>query len=274
LKQHDKPTIIQSDEEREIYSILCRRFLAPKFILFQTTIYPLSALSSYLETDYPGVYDKFNIGYDINIMRSIGAGHEEPYAFSLFLGNILLLSYVKTDKKKQTQLKQSGSALAGLVFSTGNHQICDNIYLNDPWYQFELMLVGKLNEHQVRRMSWNFRLGVKYHKNNLIRDVIILSLEKNNTDWRPTGFSLFKNSIFKYKAYIPVSFSDNPPFSVYQLFSYGKKVPVTLFKKKVFLILAGGVCWDWVYRYDRNLKEFENKPSGHLTWLIQPNIEF
>jgi len=274
LKRNERPTTIQSGDELDIYSRLGTRLYLPKFILFQTTFYQLSTLSSYLETNHPQIFNKFNTYYGLNIIRSIGAGYEEPYAFSLFLGNIILLSYDKSNKNKNELYKQSGSALAGFLLSTGNHQISDNIYINDQWYQYELMFVGDLKEQKIRKISWNFRLGIKYHSNRILRDIFLLAIERSHSTWQKTGFSLFKNSIFKYKSYVPTSFKDNPPPVVYQCFSYGKKIPINIFKKNIFLIIAGGVSWEWVYHYDRNTKKFESKPSGSLVWLFQPNIEF
>ncbi len=185
-----------------------------------------------------------------------------------------MLSYAADKGNKPKLQKQSGSAFAGFLVSTGNHQICDNIYLTDQWYQFELMLIGELKEKNIRKMSWNFRIGIKYHKNKIFRDVFVFAIERNHSIWQNTGFLLLKNSIFKYKAYVPTSVSDNPPLLVYHCFSYGKKIPVKLFNKKIFLILAGGIRWEWIYRYDSNLNDFESKPAGNLVWLFQPNIEF
>ncbi|HDP97584.1 MAG TPA: hypothetical protein ENN22_00160 [bacterium] len=272
LKKNNKPIIIDSGRESEIISLFSKNFLSPKFMLLQSTFYQLSALSSYLETDHPSIFNRFNTYFDINLIRSIGAGYKEPYAFTLFLGNSLFLSYNESDQPGKR--KQSGSALAGFAFNAGFHNILDNIYVTGFWYQPELVFVGKLHEPERRRISWDFRLGTKINRSHLVRDVIVFSVERNHSSYQPADWSFFDNSLLKYRLYIPTSFSDNPPWSTYQYFIYAKKFPIKLFGKTRFVVIGGGICWEWIYHYDRQLKQFEAQPSGKITWLIQPNIEF
>jgi len=271
LKRHQPPVALQQGEEIDIYKKLGRQIFFPGYLLFQTTAYPLSALSSYLETDYLNSFNKFQLINDINILRSIGAGFEEPYAFSVFLGNILFLAYYDSYQAKR---KQSGSALAGFLITTGRHQIYNNIYIHDKWYQFELMLIGNLNEPRIRRLSWNFRVGAKLHENRLLRDVFTLSIERSHTDWRQSGWSFAKNSVIKYQGHFPMPNKEDKNPSASQLFSYGKKFPLSLFNKKVFIILSVGFRWERVRYYNHDLKQFDDTPSNQFIWIIQPNIEF
>jgi len=271
MKRLQKPVALQKGEEGEIYLRLGRRLIFPSYLLFQVTGYPLSALSSYLETDYYNTYNRFNIYSDLNILRSVGVGFEEPYAFSLFLGNVFFLAYRDSAANR---LKQSGSALAGFLISTGKHQIYNNIYLHDSWYQIELMLVGNLNEQKRRKILWNFRIGAKFHQNEFLRDMFTLSIERSHTDWRSTGWSLVKNSIFKYQAHLPIPSSEDKTPAASHLISYGKKFPINLFHRKVFLVLGFGMRWEWVRFYDHNLDRFDPDPKSQLIWLIQPNVEF
>lgn len=271
MKRRQQPVALERGEERQIYISLGQRLIFPSYLLFQITGYPLSALSSYLETDRFETYNRFNVNSDLNILRSIGVGFEEPYAFSLFLGNVLFLAYKDS---AENRLKQSGSALAGFLISSGKHQIYNNIYLHDNWFQIELMLIGNLNEPKRRKFSWNFRLGAKFHKNELLRDVFTLTTERSHTDWRSTGWSLLKNSIFKYQAHIPIPTSDDSTPAASHLITYGKKFPIHLFKRKMFFVLGFGLRWEWVRFYDHNQDQFDPDPKSQLIWLIQPNIEF
>ncbi|HEX9973224.1 MAG TPA: hypothetical protein VGD14_14225 [bacterium] len=271
IKRYQKPVVLTQGNEAEIYTRLGRQLLLPKYLLFQITGYPLSAISSFYETDRYVSYQKFAFFDDINILRSIGAGFEEPYAFSLFLGNVLLLAY---SDGAETKLRQSGSALAGFLISHGRHQIYNNIYLHDSWYQFELMLIGNLKEPNQRRISWNFRIGAKLHQNDFIRDTITMAIERNHTDWQFKGWSLAKNSVLKYAAHFPSPTPTNRMPSTSQLFTFGKKFPVTILQKRIFLILGLGVQWEWIRLYDHSLNRFDENASSQLTFLIQPNIEF
>lgn len=271
LKRHEKPITMQRGEETAIYVRLGQRLIFPRYLLFQITGYPLSALSSYLETDRYDSYQRFNFYADLNLLRLVGAGFEEPYAFSLFLGNILFLAY---QDSAANRLKQSGSALAGFLFSIGQHQIYNNIYLHDQWYQIELMLVGNLNEPKRRKIAWNFRLGFKLHQNEFFPDVFTLAIERSHTDWRATRWSLGKNSIFKYRAQVPFFWSEKKSRETSHLISYGKKFPFNLFSRKIFFVLGLGMRWDWVKFYNHDLDQFDADAKYQVTWLVQPNIEF
>ena len=141
---------------------------------------------------------------------------------------------------------------------------------NNP--QFDLTC--KVKGNHSRRMSWNFRIGIKRQSSEIFMNTYILELERSHSIWQKTCFSIFKNSIFKYNFHIPMSFKEDPPFTVYQNLSYGKKIPMELLNRKIFLVFAGGIRWEWIYRYDRNLNEFEKSPAGNIVWLFQPNIEF
>ncbi len=271
MKRLQKPVALQKGEEGEIYLRLGRRLIFPSYLLFQITGYSLSALSSYAETDRYNTYHRFTVYSDLNILRSIGVGFEEPYAFSIFLGNVLFLAY---QDSAANQLKQSGSAVAGFLISMGKHQIYNNIYLHDSWYQIELMLVGNLNEPKRRKILWNFRIGAKFHQNEFFRDAFTISIERSHTDWRSTSWSLVKNSVFKYQAYLPIPWFEDRNRAASHLITYGKKFPINLFHRKVFFVLGVGMRWEWVRLYDHNLDQFDSDPKSQLTWLIQPNVEF
>ena len=271
MKRLQKPVILQKGEEGEIYARLGKRLIFPVYLLFQLTGYPLSALSSYFETDRYNAFNRFKLYSNFNVLRSVGVGFEEPYAFSIFLGNVLFLAYKDSSENR---LRQSGSALAGFLISTGKHQIYNNIYLHDGWYQIELMLIGNLNEPKRRKISWNFRIGTKLHQNKFLRDSFTLSIERSHSDWRSTGWSLVKNSIFKYQAHLPIPWSEDRTPAASHLITYGKKFPINLFHQKVFFVLGFGMRWEWVRFYDHNLNQFDPDPKSQLIWLIQPNVEF
>jgi len=270
LKRLQAPVALRQGDETEIYAQLASRLLFPSYVLFQVTGYPLSALSSYLETNRYDDFRRFDVYQDLNLLRSIGSGFEEPYAFSLLLGNILFLAYSDSSGKR---LKQSGSALAGLLISTGKHQIYNNISLHDFWYQIELMLTGSLNEPQRRRIHWNFRIGAKLHDNPFFSDMFTLSVERSHTNWQRVPWSLLKNSVFKYQGHFPFNFRDKTA-SASQVISYGKKLPITLFHRNMFLTLSLGIRWEKVRNYDHTRHHFEPYPNRQLVWLVQPNIEF
>ena len=274
LRRYDRSYAIQSGQEKLIYNKLISELAVPKFLLIQHTFYPLTSLSSYLETEKPSTFNRFNTIYDINVLRSVSGSYEEPFAWSIFAGNILFMRYQFLDKGKIVRKKQAGSALAGFAYSFGYHQILDNIYFHDFWQQIEFVLVGNIDEKLQRKLRWNFRVGVKLHHSSLMNDVLTLQFERSHSLYHWDKFSFLQNSIIKYKAYFPISDENHPPHSVYQYFSYGKKFPVKIFGRTVFLVAAAGVRWEWAYRYDREENRFSDKPEGYFSWLLLPNIEF
>jgi len=274
FRRYDRSYAIHSGQEKLIYSKLIRELTLPKFLLLQYTFYPLTSLSSYLETEKPATFNRFNTIYDINLLRSVSGGYEEPFAWSIFAGNILFMRYQFLDQRDKQRRKQAGSALAGFAYSFGYHQILDNIYIHDFWQQLEFVLIGNINEKSHRKLSWNFRVGVKFHRSNLLNNVLTLQFERSQSYYGSDKLSFLKNSLIKYKAYFPITGENHPPHSVYQYFSYGKKFPVKIFGRMVFLVAAAGVRWEWVYRYDREKNRFPDKPEGYLTWLFSPNVEF
>ena len=266
-------TPILKPQETLIYSYLVSRLYKPGYLLFQATIYPLATVSSQMETFYPHEFNRFEVmGW--NILRSVGSGPEEPYALSLLLGNLAFFGN-KGEINGKIRLNQLGSAMAGILISTGNFHLHDNIRINDRWWQTELILTGNLKEPDKRKIFWNFRIGTKFHKNVLAPDVIVLALQRNHTGWNYRGISFVRSSIVRYEAHFPIgSERRRSPFTIRQLLTYGKKVPFKIFGRSIAIQLGGGVLWEWVRKYDHENRMFELKESSHLVWLIQPGIDF
>jgi len=272
---HKSSTKIYRPElERHVYGILLSRLYKPKYIVAQATAYPLALLSSDMETYHPKHYRQFEF-MEINLLRTISSGYEEPYALSLLLGNFALFGYHEQDEQGKSRIRQSGSALAGIIITTGHLYIHDNIRVNERWWQYELILTGKLNEPKVRMIEWNFRIGTKHHQTDLTPDVALLILHRSHTEWNFRQFSFIRNSHFHYEAYFPI-FHDGQklPFTVRQYFSYGKKFPFKKFNRLFALRIGGGIIWEKLRLYNHDQRFFEAQQSSQITYLIQPSIEF
>ncbi|MBC7186617.1 MAG: hypothetical protein H5U38_06245 [Calditrichaeota bacterium] len=259
--------------EGRIYAYLGRRLFSPKYLLVQATLYPLATLSSYVETYHPRQFDRLEVA-GFNVLRSLGSGSEEPYALSLLVGNIAFLGYYEPTEGT-ARVRQAGSALAGLLLSTGHWHIHDNIRVADRWWQVELILTGTSSRPGVEELEWNFRGGVKLHSNQLAPDVVAFTLFRDDVQWQARGFSLLANSQIEYEAHLPLGDQDQAmPFVVRHLFRYGKKFPLRLWGKQVVPQLGGGVLWEWVRSYDREARHFQPKGAGQWVWLVQPTISF
>ncbi len=268
--------VIAPAEESHLYGHLLRRLAQPRYLLLQLSLYPLAGLSSFLETDRPGFYNRFYVLDSMNVLKSIGSGPEEPYALSLFLGNIAVFARSKgvtaSDAPKR---RQSGSAVIGFQVSGGHWHIQDNIRIDDGWFEPELRLKGSWNEPGVRRVSWNVHTGVKLHHNPIAADVVVLAFQRDRSDWNDRGWSLAKNSFFEYSGYLAIDRApaDGWPW-VRHLARVGKKYPVRIGGRTVLLRLGVGVLWEWLRRFDRTSRQFAQRESARLEWLIQPNVEF
>ncbi|MDZ7261308.1 MAG: hypothetical protein ONB05_04290 [candidate division KSB1 bacterium] len=273
LQRYARLQVLSAEEEVRLYQRLLSQLPRPRYVLFQVTVYPLAGLSSSLETDYPEVFDKFRLFGTTNLLRSLGSGPEEPYALSLFLGNIAI--FARPGPSESSKQRQTGSAVAGFIISAGHWHILDNIRIVDRWFEAELKLKGSLNEPKQRRLTWDFRLGVKLHQNNLVHDVAVLSILRDQSDWDYKGWSLWRNSVFHYTGYVPIGpGKDGRPFMVRHLLSIGKKYPLRLAGRSVLLRLSLGILWEWVRLFDREIRQFQPAASTHQVWLIQPSVEF
>jgi hypothetical protein len=272
FQRHARMRAIQPQQEHRLYQHLLRRLALPRFILVQTTLYPLAAASCFCETDHPALFNRCKVYPGLNWFKAISTGPEEPYALSLFLGNITLFSRGTPSAQEPRRI---GSALAGVVFSAGHWHILDNIRIDDHWYEIELALTGRFQDQQKMKLSWDFRVGYKAHENPLAFDVAVLSLNRSHSDWQFKNWSLFKNSEFNTAFNFPVGDDarDRPVLTrIYFVFS--KKYPITLLRRTWLLKLGAGFVHARIRRFDRDTREFEPWETGKFVWLIKPNIEF
>jgi len=79
------PTIT-SDNEAVIYQELIKGSLIPRYMLFEASVYPLPVLGTHLKRRSPDLYSRGRIeGTNVNLIDSVTAGFQEPWAVSVFL---------------------------------------------------------------------------------------------------------------------------------------------------------------------------------------------
>lgn len=273
FRRHAPIHAIQPQQENRMYQHLLQGFGLPRFVLVQATLNPLATVSAFCETDDPVLFNRCKVYPGINWLKSLSTGPEEPYALSLFLGNI---TFFRRATASVSETRQTGSALAGVVFSTGHWHILDNIRIDDRWYEVELALTGRFFEPpQQRKLTWDFRLGYKTHENPLAFDVAVLSLNRSHSDWQFKNWSLFQNSEFNAAFNFPVGAdSRHRPLLTRIYLVFTKKYPITLLRRTWLLKLGTGVVHARIRRFDRDTRDFEPRESDKFVWLIKPNIEF
>lgn len=276
FRRDSKIDVRNKHQERIIFKQLISRSLLPRYLLLESTSYPMATLSSFLETDNPEYFQRFKFYNGLNIVRALCVGPEEPYSVSLFLGNILF--YVRQNLLDQVLLqrvKQTGSAMAGFLLSYGHWHIQDNIRIDDHWYEIQYMLTSRIQESQKFKIVWDCRFGFKFHENPLAIDVAVFSFRRSHSDWRSVDWSVFRNSEISLRLNLPVGNDarGRPPVSrFYCVFT--KKYPVRIFKIPILLKFGSGFVWARLKRFDRDIRQFETTDSSKLIWLIKPGVEF
>ncbi|MDD5686847.1 MAG: hypothetical protein PHE88_03320 [Elusimicrobia bacterium] len=247
------------DDESEIN--IYKRLVAspvPRYLVFELSTYPLPWMGVFTKKNLRQFYRNMDITENINIVKSVCAGFEEPYAMSVFLGNVISF------KPKESK-DMSGKGYMGLLVSGGNYHIKDNELIIDNWVESEIKIKGDRTTHNTK-MSWSFRIGAKFHDNEYIKDVIYFSLRRDRTDYNAVKPSIFHNSNFEYTFDVDTENSK----IIRHFFIVGKKIPLKT--PKIMLNLSAGLVWEGEDKYTGPLQRTDK--SNNFQILFRPNIEF
>lgn len=252
------PTIT-SDSEAVIYRDLIEGSAIPRYMTLEASIYPMPVLGTYLKKHTPDFYRQGQIGRGgINIFDSVTAGFQEPWAVSMFFGNIAKL--VRPGEKRTG----SNIGYTGYLFSAGKKHIKSNMLVDDDWYELEWKIKGKL-DYPDEKMSWSFRFGGKFNANPDITDAFYFSIHRSNLDYRAPFLNWLKNSALDLK----IQFSQHGGRVIREEFIFGKKYPVE--GKSYSTTLDVGFVWESPDEYSGALR---NRSNSMLTLLFRPSIEF
>ncbi|NLO91548.1 MAG: hypothetical protein GX410_06110 [Elusimicrobia bacterium] len=245
--------------EWEIYRQLLSKFY-PRTVVFELSVNPLPCLGTYIKKQAPKLYNKLNTYHDLNLVESVTAGFEEPWAASLFLGNVLEFESVN----KAYMGKRHG--YAGFLFSVGNFHIKQNEMIHDDWLESEVKLKGE-QLLKDRALRWSFRVGLKHHGNPYIEDSIYAGIRRSRTDFSGTDNFFINNTGIEYV--LDLSRSRLEPLR--QLFLVEKKFPLE--HKRFAFSLGLGFVWTSSKKYTGPLADI-GRPGTNTELLIRPNIEF
>jgi hypothetical protein len=249
---------VGEQSEKNLYLTLLSRAYAPRFLVIEGSVNPLPYLGTYIKEHHESFYEEAQITGSFNWVQAITAGFEEPYAVSVFLGNIVDFS-IPEDKKSK------GIGYSGLLYSRGTYHIKNNTLIRDDWWEMEWKVKGD-RKTQDQKLGWSFRFGAKLHGNRDITDIYYLSFRRSRLDYRPKNDSLFNNSGFEYT----VDFERGTFTPIRHYFFVDKKWPLE--NKKMAFSLATGFIWESPKKYSGDLA---TDHSGSQTQIIlRPNIEF
>ncbi|PLY02311.1 MAG: hypothetical protein C0624_08860 [Desulfuromonas sp.] len=249
--------VINDQNEESIYRRLFSASFPPRFFLFEASVMPLPNLGVYLKKNHLQFYDDAEVG-DVNLIESITAGFKEPYALTLFFGNVA--TFVREGEEHDATNK----GYMGYLFSVGHQHIKDNELINDRWLQVEWKLKGDREFDEIIH-RWSFRIGTFLHENRDVADLIYLGVRRSNLDFNAPFLSLLKNSQINLRADFSTLDGD---FLGGELI-VGKKYP---FPDSGFALNfdIGGV-WEKKEKYG---PRYRDSGESEFTLVLRPNIEF
>lgn len=243
--------------EFDIYKHLLLNSYVPRFLVIEASVNPMPIAGVLVKDGWHGTYEDAEVSNNLNLVQALTAGFEEPYALSLFLGNVVEF----TEKGAS---KGGNKGYMGYLLSFGDKHIKDNELIDDKWVEFEAKIKGD-REGEMGKLNWSFRVGSKIHEHPEITDTVYFSLRRSRLDYE-SATSMLRNSAAEYTIDL-----DNENFkAVRHYFLVEKKWPLKQYKMAASL--GVGFIYDTGRKYSGSLKE--RGASENFIILIRPNVEF
>ncbi|NVK39348.1 MAG: hypothetical protein HWE18_15580 [Gammaproteobacteria bacterium] len=243
--------------EAQVYADLFFSSYLPRFFLLEASVNPMPILGVVLKSDEAeDTYEDMTVTRKLNLVEVVTAGFEEPYALSIFLGNM-----VKYKTKGDTESQSKG--FMGYLASYGHLHIRKNELVQDRWGEFEWKLKGdRITEGRL--LSWSFRIGAKVHDNPFVTDEFYVALKRERVEENGDVYSWVKNGGIEFKYRVDQSSGK----TIGQQLIIDKKIPIT---EK-----------GWVFSFGIGfVRETRAKYSGPLSleesntaFVLRPSISF
>lgn len=256
-------------KEADVYRNLLYSSLVPRQVILEASVNPLPVAGVLIRENANDFYQRTQLGGEsFNLVRAVTNGFQEPYAISMFLGNIVRYHPPTKTAEDKERNKQSGyqSSLGyvGYVVSYGSHHIKDNQLFADNWVELEWKIKGD-QLFTLQKLQWSYKFGVKLHDNPDISDVIFIGVKRDRLDYTSDLWDFMVNSGFELR--VDFKTTNLKPARVY--FELNKKWP---FKETLAATLAIGFLWQSASLYSGPLDNF---PGGeNFQILLRPNIQF
>jgi hypothetical protein len=256
---------LQVKNELEIYRELISKFYQPRTLIIEASLNPLPYAGTLIRKHQPGLYKDAQWTSNMNMVQAVTAGFEEPWALSIFLGNVVSFDTIN----KPLQGKRNG--YSGLLIDLGTHHIKDNTLISDNWIQAE----GKLKGEQIladRSLRWSFRGGAKFHGNRYIADSFFIGFRRSRTDFKTEGKTSFwlNNSGFEYTS----DFSQKKLEPIRHYLVLDKKFPMK--DSRMAFTLGLGFVWTADKKYSGPLSNAAGNinTTNTFQFILRPNLEF
>lgn len=246
--------------EMDIYTTLFMNTLKPNIFLVEAALYPMPLFGVYFRKNNPKLYENAYI-QNLNIVKSVTAGFEEPYSLSLFLGRMMLFN----NATMHIAPVYENSAYIGYLFSVGDFSIKDNIAYGNRWMNFEFKLKGT-RKKQDKDLDWSFRLGYKVNENKNFTDSFYFGARRTSIDYKKSAYSFLENSAFSTLVEMSASSYKlaNAEFMVEKIF------PLS-WSKKISFGLGLGYLYTSGEKYSALLRDEEI--NTHQL-IFRPNLKF
>lgn len=255
----DKPIPEAGDApELEVYKRLLFSSLIPRHVVLEAAVFPMPLAGVAVRDRAKSFYDASEVTNNVNLVRAITAGFEEPYALSVFMGNVM--SFTRPGEKHE----HGNFGYMGYLVSFADYHIKNNELINDKSIELEWKIKGD-RKFPTHKLHWSFRLGEKLHSNRDIKDVFYVSFRRSLLDFDAGSKSILANSGFEYTYDM-----DSRTFApVRHYFTIDKKWP---FKQKVAFTLAIGFIWEGARKYTGELEDRDRRDNFQV--VIRPNLQF
>ena len=260
FREDDDFTLWEEDEVR-LYWELLRKSARPRYFLIELTTYPLAALSSWTESTSGRIYHAFDLWPGFNLLRSLGAGYQEPWSMSLFLGQLATF----WDLNDRDELVVEATGVAGLVLTTGLHQLFDNVIVPGPWFRAEWKIKGAGKDGD-RRRSWDLTVGYRWYGSPDLANTAGITLTRQITARGLKDLGLGKNSLMALEIQVPTLGFDGCPSRV--MLEYGKFYPL----RNWLVGLKAGYVYENRKTYDG--QKFSDEPMSVTEFFLKPLILF
>ena len=180
------PTVSLKNE-KAIYLTLLKDAFTPSFLVLEFSVNPLPILGVYLKDHQTELYEDSQVSADLNLIEALTEGFEEPYALTLFFGNVIKFTLPKT-----TQSESINKGYSGFLVSVGDQHIRSNTIFDDQWFEVEWKLKGDRRIGNIYH-SFSFRLGTKRHAHKNIESSYYFGLRRELFNSEVKKYSLIEN---------------------------------------------------------------------------------
>jgi hypothetical protein len=243
--------------EAQVYRDLFLRSYLPRFILVEASINPLPLLGVYLKSEEgASIYEDMKVTQDLNLVEVGTAGFEEPYAVSLFLGNM-----VKYDAANSGGTKSKG--FMGYLTSYGHLHIRNHQLIDDRWVELEWKIKGDKIQSDLQ-LSWSFRTGFKNHDNPYVTDEYYVAIKRERLQASGDVYSWVQNGGIEFKYRV----DQGTGSTIGQQLIINKKIPLKY--NGWVLSLGFGVIRDTPRKYSGPLLIDKSTTS----FVLRPSLSF